>query len=99
MDPDPTPRQRPGLTQNLTGHELFIYDASGQELTVLNRSALMIWSLCDGTHTLPQMLDVLSDIYSDVEPGDLEKDVNRCLDAFTEKGLIERDPPRLAEKR
>ena len=93
MDPDITPVQRPGLKENLTGQELFIYDAHDQELTVLNRSAIMIWSLCDGTHNLTQMLDVLSTIYPTIDANVLRNDTLLCLTSLTEQGLIALQSP------
>ena len=88
MDPDSTPVQRSGLKENLTGQELFIYDAQDQELTVLNRSAIMIWSMCDRTHNLAQMLDVLSTIYPDADANVLRDDTLLCLTSFAEQELI-----------
>ena len=88
MEPDCTPVQRSGLKDNLTGQELFLYDAHDQELTVLNRSAIMIWSMCDGTHNLAQMLDVLSTIYPDADANVLRDDTLLCLKSLAEQGLI-----------
>jgi hypothetical protein len=93
MDSDHTPRKRSGLTENLTGRELFVYDADGLELTVLNRSALMIWSLCDGTHTLDDMLPVLAGIYPDAPPHRLRDDTITCLQSFAGNQLLEPDHP------
>jgi len=83
-----TPTRRPGLKENLTGSELFIYDAAGEELSVLNASALFIWSLCDGAHDITRMGEILSEIYPGVLPGDLREDIDACLRSLQQKGLI-----------
>ena len=88
MDLETTPQKRPGLTENLTGQELFIYDAGGQELTVLNRTALLIWSLCDGSHPVAEMIPVLAAIHPDAPPDRLREDLLACLTSFAESGLL-----------
>lgn len=92
MDPDFTPTRRSGLTENLTGQDLFIYDGDGQELTVLNRTALMIWSLCDGDHDRDQMLEVMSGIFPEAPADTLATDLDRCLRDFREKALLASPP-------
>ena len=82
------PAKRPGLKENLTGSELFIYEATGEELSVLNASALFIWSLCDGTHDSARMVEMLSEIYPDVSQNRLREDIDACLRSLRQKQLI-----------
>ncbi len=56
------PIKRPGLTENLSGGELFIYDDEGSELSVLNATALFIWSLCNGDHSQQEIATILADL-------------------------------------
>lgn len=82
------PVKRPGLTENLSGGELFIYDDEGSELSVLNATALFIWSLCDGDHSQDQMEAILTDIFPDAPADQLSKDIATTLEAFREKRLL-----------
>ena len=84
------PAKREGLKENLSGSDLFIYDASGEELTVLNQSALFIWSLCED-HDVAAMTKVLAEIYPDAAATELEDDIRICLDSFREKDLVRYD--------
>jgi len=83
------PTKKNGLTEHLTGSELFIYDESGRELSVLNRSALFIWSLCDGRHDPDAIRSVLAEIYAEVDETTIRTDVEECLTSLQEAGLIE----------
>ena len=83
------PVKKKGLTENLAGSDLFIYADDGQELVILNRSALFLWSLCDGRHGPDEMEEVLGEIYPDVGSETLRADIAACLDSFREKGLLE----------
>jgi hypothetical protein len=84
-----TPLQkRDGIREQVAGDELFLYDESGDELTVLNRTALLIWSLCDGNHSPEQMADLLSKVYPEVPPDQILADVRATLQDFKEQSLL-----------
>lgn len=75
-----------GLKESLAGNELFIYSESGDELLVLNRTALFVWSLCDD-HDEAEMLAVLEELYPDTDRSRLTQDIRESLALFREKGL------------
>lgn len=70
------------LTEKRLGNELFLHNDSGDQLLVLNTTSMLIWSLCDGTHTLEQMLDVFIDLLPDVPSRELEKDIHEQLEEW-----------------
>ena len=80
--------KRQHLKETLTGADLFIHDQSGEQLVVLNASALFVWSLC-ADHTVTKMVDVLCEIYPENPAPQLEEDVRRCLAGFLAQGLVE----------
>lgn len=53
----------------------------------LNEVGGRIWELCDGTHTLVQLVSTLSVEY-DVPPATLETDIAELLDGLRSKNLI-----------
>jgi hypothetical protein len=85
----PNPVKRPGLTENLSGGELFIYDDQGSELSVLNATALFIWSLCDGENSAEQIGAVMADIYPEAPLDRLRDDIAITLQAFHDKRLLQ----------
>ena len=82
------PNKRSDLTENLSGGELFIYDDEGSELTVLNTTALFIWSLCDGDHSPKEITEVLADIYPDAPADQLRNDIEGTLQRLRDKQLL-----------
>ena len=82
------PTQQAGLSEQRIGDELYVYGENGETLIVLNATATLIWSLCDGTHPETAMLDLLRDLYPDIKPSVLRSDLEDCLRGFREKGMI-----------
>ena len=89
MIPEPCPRKTPGLVETPTGHECLVMDAAGRELMVLNRTAVLVFSLCNGVHRPAGIVAVLQEIYPEISAAQVEADVRECLEAFAVNGLIE----------
>ena len=81
-------QKREDLQQQLAGDEIFLYNKAGGELTVLNKTALLIWSLCDGHHSEEHMADLLSKIYPDAAPSKIRADIQSTLQDFQTQSLI-----------
>lgn len=89
MPPDTFPRKVPGLLETPTGRECLVMDAAGRELMVLNRTAVLVFSLCNGVHSPGAIAEVLREIHPDAPAAEVEVDVRDCLSAFAANGLIE----------
>jgi hypothetical protein len=75
--------------------ELVVYDVERNEVHCLNGSAARVWALCDGQHTVAEIVQLLG---SDLEPQAAETLVWLALDQFAEKHLLEEakaNPPAL----
>src|SRR5262245_29692961 len=70
--------------------ELVVYDVERNEVHCLNGIAARVWALCDGTHTVAEIVQLLG---SDLEPQAVETLVWMALDQFAEKHLLEEDSP------
>jgi hypothetical protein len=55
----------------------------------VNQSGAAIWEMCDGVHTIDQIVDRVADTY-DQERSRIEQDVWTFLDELTRLGLVER---------
>ena len=66
--------------------ELVVYDVERNEVHCLNGSAARVWALCDGKHTVAEIVQLLG---SDLEPQAAETLVWLALDQFAEKHLLE----------
>ena len=83
------PRKAAGLTETPTGRECLVMDAAGRELMVLNPTAVLVFSLCNGVHSPESIGGVLREIHPEVPAAQVAGDVRDCLAAFAANGLIE----------
>lgn len=81
------PQKKNGLKENLAGTDLFIYSDTGEELQVLNSSALFVWSLCDMV-PVEDIADILKKIYPDARIEELKRDTGECINQLIESGLL-----------
>ncbi len=69
--------------------ETMLHDPAVQKVYVLNLTAALIWSLCDGDHTLEQMVDAVKTQFSQTTEADISQDVDQTLAWFSEYDLLE----------
>ena len=57
----------------------------------INQSGAAIWQMCDGAHSLGQMVDELADTY-DQQRRQIEQDARSFLGELLRLGLVDRRP-------
>ena len=72
--------------------ETMLHDPATQQVYVLNPTAALIWSLCDGNHTIAQMIDAVKTQFSQTALADIPQDVDQTLAWFNEYGLLQPAP-------
>jgi PqqD family protein of HPr-rel-A system len=88
-----TPPQRPRVRGDLTVVELdgeaVVYDDDNGHLHHLNRSATLVFSLCDGRATARELALDIAEAFR--EPADgVERQLRRLLRDFRRQGLLTR---------
>ena len=86
---DLKPIRKPGITAQDIGAETLLYSADEKLVHVLNPSAKLLWELCDGAHTADDMAAALRDNFSIPAQQDVLGDVQRTLQTFASKGLLQ----------
>lgn len=81
-------RSQQVLRQSM-GADMALYDPVADVLHVLNATAATIWDLCDGEHTPDDMERVLRSRFRASAHHDVMRDVERALELFVTKDLIE----------
>ena len=71
------------------GDEFLIYSAEHKELHVINRTAQLIWNLCDGTHSINEIENEVRAHFSIPPEKDITEDIQGTLKIFRDKGLLE----------
>jgi len=85
------PRIRRDLALQEVGEEGLLYDREGAVVHILNRTALHAWRLCDGRHTVEEVVASLVSTFSGADSDRVRRDVARMLADFAERGLLEQD--------
>lgn len=86
--PSPKPRRRSDVRVRSIDGETVVLDRARELIHQLNPSASLIWMLCDGDHTVGQMVRELSGAF-EVTVAVAEQDVAAVLDRFGRLGLLE----------
>ncbi|MEK6677060.1 MAG: HPr-rel-A system PqqD family peptide chaperone [Planctomycetota bacterium] len=69
--------------------EALIYDPRTADTHRLNETAMFVWKQCDGVQTNDDIAVRISDVY-DVTQNEALEHVNRVLDEFSQRGLLEK---------
>jgi Coenzyme PQQ synthesis protein D (PqqD) len=91
------PAQKPKVRSDLTIVELegeaVIYDDETRQVHYLNRTATIVFNLCDGTSTIKELSVDIADAFSRQE-GEVERQVRTLIRSFREAGFLEGSPNR-----
>jgi len=68
--------------------ELLLYHPSDTKILYLNQSASLVWGLCDGEHSVVEIIRLLSEAYPEAVES-IPGDVRATLEQFLENGCIE----------
>lgn len=60
-----------------------------KELVLLNPVASLIYSYCDGSKTIPDIVDLLSRKYTKISKEKLKLDIQKFIDHMLETGIFE----------
>jgi len=71
--------------------ELMLHDPAAQKVYALNPTAAFVWTLCDGAHTIEQMIAATETQFSNTTQMDISQDVRQTVDWFSEYDLLEFD--------
>ena len=83
------PVRKQGITGKDIGGETLLYDLDGDAIHALNRTAQLIWELCDGDHSVEDMEQSIKASFSVDDSHDVSGDIERTLEVFAAKGLLQ----------
>jgi hypothetical protein len=82
------PRRIPDYRLEKMDDELLLFHPAQTKILYCNESASLIWQLCDGTHSAPEIAAILADAYPDAADV-IANDVDTTLKQFLDHGAIE----------
>jgi hypothetical protein len=87
MERQPPTPNKDVLLQRV-GQEAILHDRRNGRAHVINESAAQIWELCDGQHTLDQIVNTFAAAYA-LPAMDVQSDVQDILAKFHELRVLE----------
>ncbi|MGH9101613.1 MAG: PqqD family protein [Acidimicrobiales bacterium] len=82
------PRVRPEAPSVELDGQVVVYDPVRDELLTLNDTASVVWSCCDGSGTVGEIVADLAEAYA-AEVPEIRKDVVALLQEWGGRGLLE----------
>jgi hypothetical protein len=82
------PRQNPRVIAQPNGEDILLFNPANGMLRQANASGRLVWSMCDGEHSLDDIVHELTAIY-DVDPDTVRKDVLDLISALSTAGFLE----------
>lgn len=86
--PSKNPKQRPDFRLEPLDGELLLYHPGQTQIMYCNDTASLVWQLCNGQHSVPEIIKLLSEAYPEAADA-IAADVESTLQQFAEHGAIE----------
>jgi DNA-binding transcriptional regulator YiaG len=67
--------------------ELMLHDMETKKVYVLNSTAAMIWSMCDGEHNVEQMAMKVKDKFTQLQE-DVLQEISQTVEKLRQYGLV-----------
>ena len=83
------PEARDDVVFRTLADEWVLYDPKTNQVHVLNLSAALVWSSCDGKRTVPEIVqDVAASFPDKPSPDSVADDVVTAIQQFVQEGLL-----------
>jgi hypothetical protein len=82
------PVARPDLVLRRVGSEWVLYDAERERAHVLNHTAAVIWTYCDGEHERASIADAIAREAPGIDARNIRSDVDDAVRRFADEGLL-----------
>lgn len=83
------PVARPDLMLRRVGSEWVLYDSAQERAHVLNLTAAIIWTYCDGTYERSSIADAIASEVPDLDITRIRHDIDDVLRRFADEGLLQ----------
>jgi hypothetical protein len=81
------PLRKPEFRLEKMDNEILLFSPTTSNVLYLNESASVIWQLCDGQHSVEEMIKLLADVYPEAADA-MRQDVQETLDLFINNGAV-----------
>ncbi|MBM2840096.1 MAG: hypothetical protein HW412_624 [Bacteroidetes bacterium] len=82
------PRQKEGVITRTVGDDTILYDPEVKKVHVVNKTSLLVWTLCTGSFNLELMEREFRAKFAVSENDNVRKDLEDSIVAFHNEGLV-----------
>lgn len=83
------PKAREDVVFRTLADEWVLYDPASNQVHVLNLSAALVWTACDGERTVEAIVQEVAESYPDHPPPDaVLADVTEAIERFAQEDLL-----------
>jgi hypothetical protein len=83
------PTARSDVVLRRVGSEWVLFDARGDRAHVLNLTAALVWTYCDGTYGSEAMATAIASEVADTTSDRIRDDIEQTLKRFAAEGLLQ----------
>ncbi len=83
------PTARPDVILRRVGSEWVLYDAANERAHVLNLTAAVIWTYCDGSFQPAGIADAIATEVPNLDAALIRRDIHDVLRRFADEGLLQ----------
>jgi len=84
-----SPTARPDLLLRRVGSEWVLYDTTEDRAHVLNLTAAIVWTYCDGTYDRTSIADAIAGAVPGLDVTHIRHDIDDVLRRFADEGLLQ----------
>lgn len=82
------PKISPKIVCREEEDEALLFDPENGSIRILNHLGYKIWSMCDGKHSIKQIIEKVKELHPSVSYGRIENDVRLFIQDLIKKGLL-----------
>lgn len=83
------PKTNPKILRRQLDGEWILFDPEAESIHVINEMANVVWTMCDGSRTIDEMVTEIDERYEVPDTGQVRSDVEGILASFAELGVLE----------
>lgn len=82
------PKRKSDVMMKTVGNESLLYRSDDKSVHVLNRTAKLIWDMCDGEHSLADFESSIRSSFAVPDDYDVMNDIRQAIQTMSDKGLL-----------
>lgn len=82
------PASKGDIVYRRAGDEAILYNAKAKFIHMINSTAVLVWELCDGLHSIDEIEEIIRDKFEVSTKNDIRKDIQDIIEEFRKLKLL-----------